>query len=47
VHKLSDVANGMITNGSAPTSDVLWLLGYGAVFFFLGLLVLRQGQLAD
>jgi hypothetical protein len=47
VHKLNDVAYGMISNGSAPTSDVLWLLGYGAVFFVVGLLLLRQGQLAD
>jgi hypothetical protein len=47
VHKLNDVANGMISNGSAPTSDVIWLFGYGAVFFVLGLLLLRQGSLAD
>ena len=47
VHKLNDVANGMISNGSAPTSDVIWLLGYGAVFFVLGLLLLRHGSLAD
>ncbi|MDQ6768815.1 MAG: hypothetical protein M3Z54_02370 [Gemmatimonadota bacterium] len=47
VHKLNDVANVMITNGAAPASDVMWLLGYGAAFFFLGLLLLRHGQLAD
>ncbi len=47
VHKLNDVSQTMITNGTAPTSDVLWLLGYGALFFALGLLMLRRGSLAD
>ena len=47
VHKLNDVANGMITNGSAPTNDVIWLLAYGSLFFVLGLVLLRQGSLAD
>jgi hypothetical protein len=47
VHKLNDVANGLITNGSAPTTDVIWLLAYGALFFVLGLVLLRQGSLAD
>jgi hypothetical protein len=47
VHKLDDVANGLITNGNAPTSDLIWLFTYGALFFFLGLVLLRQGSLAD
>jgi hypothetical protein len=47
VHKLTDVAHGMISYRSAPASDVIWLLGYGAAFFVLGLLLLRQGSLAD
>lgn len=47
VHKLGDVSHSMITNGTAQTSDVLWLLGYGALFFALGLLILRRGSLAD
>jgi hypothetical protein len=47
VHKLTDVSISLITNGTAHTSDVLWLLGYGALFFALGLLVLRKGSLAD
>jgi hypothetical protein len=47
VHRLNDVANGLITNGSAPTNDVIWLLAYGALFFVLGLVLLRQGSLAD
>lgn len=47
VHKLNDVSFTLITDGTANTGDVLWLLGYGALFFALGLLVLRRGSLAD
>jgi GNAT superfamily N-acetyltransferase len=47
VHKLDGVASRLITNGSAPTSDVIWLLAYGALFFALGLILLRQASLAD
>jgi hypothetical protein len=47
VHKLNDVANGLITHGEAPTSDLIWLLAYGGLFFVLGLVLLRQGSLAD
>ena len=47
VHRLDDVANSLIGNGTAATSDVVWLLGYGLLFFGLGLLILRYGSLAD
>jgi hypothetical protein len=47
VHKLDNLANGLITNGSATTSDVIWLIAYGSLFFVLGLVLLRQGSLAD
>jgi hypothetical protein len=47
VHKLTAVSHSLITTGSADTSDILWLLGYGALFFALGLLLLRRGSLAD
>jgi hypothetical protein len=47
VHKLDEVANGLISAGKAPTSDVIWLLGYGALFFAVGLVLLRQASLAD
>jgi ABC-type polysaccharide/polyol phosphate export permease len=47
VHRLDDVANSLIGNGTAHTSDVAWLLGYGLLFFVLGLVILRQGSLAD
>ncbi|HEX6628038.1 MAG TPA: hypothetical protein VF105_08795 [Gemmatimonadaceae bacterium] len=47
VHRLDDVANSLIGSGSAQSTDVLWLLGYGTLFFVLGLAVLRYGSLAD
>jgi hypothetical protein len=28
-------------------ADVMWLFGYGALFFVLGLAALRWGSLAD
>jgi hypothetical protein len=47
VHKLNDVALTMISGAWAPMRDVLWLLGYGAAFFLLGILLLQRGSLAD
>jgi ABC-type transport system involved in multi-copper enzyme maturation permease subunit len=47
VHKIDDLSLTLITSGTAHTTDVLWLVGYGALFFALGLLILRRGSLAD
>lgn len=47
VHKLDGVATSMINTGTADVGDVLWLLGYGVLFFVLGLALLRWGSLAD
>ena len=47
VHKLDVLANSLITDGTAQTSDVIWLLAYGSLFFVLGLVLLRQASLAD
>jgi len=47
VHKLDEVANSLIGTGTAHATDVLWLLGYGALFFVLGLVALRWRSLAD
>jgi hypothetical protein len=47
VHKLDEVANSLIGSGTAHATDVLWLLGYGALFFVLGLVLLRWGSLAE
>ena len=47
VHKLDELANSLIANGTAPMWDVVWLVGYGVVFFVLGLVILRRGALSD
>jgi len=47
VHKLNDMSMSIITSGTAHASDVIWLLGYGALFFALGLVLLHRGSLAD
>jgi hypothetical protein len=47
VHKVDEMANSLIGRGTAATSDVLWLLGYGLLFFAIGLLIIRYGSLAD
>jgi ABC-type polysaccharide/polyol phosphate export permease len=47
VHRLDDVANSLIGTGSAQSSDVVWLVGYGLLCFALGLVLLRYGSLAD
>lgn len=47
VHKLDEVANSLIANGTAHATDVAWLIGYGMLFFVLGLVILRKGQLSD
>lgn len=46
VHKVDTVAGSIIATGSAPLGDVTWLVGYGALFFVLGLLVLQRRSLA-
>jgi hypothetical protein len=47
VHKLDAVAASLIGNATANTSDVVWLLGYGLLFFVVGLAIIRYGSLAD
>jgi hypothetical protein len=47
VHRLDDVANSLIGAGTAHTTDVVWLTGYGLLFFVIGLVILRIGSLAD
>jgi hypothetical protein len=47
VHKVDEVAHSLIVNGTAHVTDILWLLGYGALFFALGLVVLRRRSMAS
>ena len=46
VHKIDTVVGSLIATGTAPLQDVLWLGGYGALFFVLGLVVLQRRSLA-
>jgi hypothetical protein len=47
VHKLDDMATSLIAHRTAEAWDVVWLVGYGAAFFVLGLVMLWRGALAD
>jgi hypothetical protein len=47
VHKLDALAGSLIGNGTANSTDVVWLLGYGLLFFVVGLGIIRYGSLAD
>jgi hypothetical protein len=46
VHTLDGVATSLISGGTADITHVLWLAGYGALFFVLGLIVLHRRPLA-
>ena len=46
VHKVDSVAASLIATGAAPLQDVVWLFGYGLLFFILGLFVLQRRSLA-
>ncbi len=46
VHRVDEVSASLIAYGSAAATDVLWLAGYGALFFALGLFVLHRRSLA-
>jgi hypothetical protein len=46
VHKVEGVASTILADGAAPLADVAWLAGYGALFFVLGLVVLKRRPLA-
>ncbi|HWL39675.1 MAG TPA: hypothetical protein VNO75_05500 [Gemmatimonadaceae bacterium] len=45
VHKIDGVASTLISFGTAPLMDVLWLVGYGTLFLGLGLVVLKYRPL--
>jgi hypothetical protein len=47
VHRLDELANSLIGKGTANSTDVMWLVGYGLFFFVLGLVIIRYGSLAD
>ncbi|MFN2636536.1 MAG: hypothetical protein ABR585_05890 [Gemmatimonadaceae bacterium] len=45
VHRVDDVANNLLSGRMAETSDLLWLTGYGLLFFALGLWVVSRRSL--
>jgi hypothetical protein len=47
VHRVDAVAGNLLTGKMADTSDLLWLVGYGAVFFVVGLLVIRHRSMVE
>lgn len=46
VHKVDAVATSLISVGTAPLNDVVWLAAYGAFFFVLGLILVQRRPLA-
>jgi hypothetical protein len=46
VHKVDAVATSLISAGTAPLGDVMWLAGYGALFFVLGLIMIQRRPMA-
>jgi hypothetical protein len=40
LHELSPALKSIMTTGSADTKSIVWLLGYSAIFFVAGLIVL-------
>ena len=47
VHRVDGVANNLLTGRMADTSDIVWLVGYGAFFFVLGLWIVSHRSLVD
>lgn len=47
LHRLDDIRDALLSGGSPASSDVLWVVGYGAACLLLGLVVLRRRPLAS
>ncbi|HEV7839532.1 MAG TPA: hypothetical protein VGO75_15795 [Gemmatimonadaceae bacterium] len=47
VHKIDGVASSLFAGRPADQSDILWLVGYGALFFVLGLIVINRRSMVD
>ena len=47
VHRVDSVANNLLVGEMADTSDLVWLVGYGALFFVLGLVVIRNRSMVE
>jgi hypothetical protein len=47
VHRVDAVANDLLAGRMADVSGIVWLVGYGAVFFALGLLTVHRRSMVD
>ncbi|HUQ97949.1 MAG TPA: hypothetical protein VM166_00760 [Gemmatimonadaceae bacterium] len=47
VHKIDAVATNLLAGRPADQTDMLWLVGYGALFFVLGLIVVTRRSMVD
>ena len=47
VHKIDGVATSLFAGKPADQTDMLWLVGYGALFFVLGLIVISRRSMVD
>jgi hypothetical protein len=47
VHKIDGVATNLLAGRPADQTDMLWLVGYGALFFVLGLIVVNSRSMVD
>lgn len=47
VHRVDGVTDALLAGRTAPTYDLLWLVGYGMLCFVVGILVIRYRSLVD
>lgn len=47
LHRLDDIRDALLSGGLPASSDVLWVVGYGAACLLLGLFVLRRRPLTS
>lgn len=47
VHRVDGVADALFAGRTVATNDLVWLVGYGALCFVIGLIVVRYRSLAD
>jgi ABC-type polysaccharide/polyol phosphate export permease len=47
VHRVDAVANDLLTGRMADVSSIVWLAGYGALFFAIGLLTVHRRSMVD
>jgi ABC-type transport system involved in multi-copper enzyme maturation permease subunit len=46
IYELPDMIPALVQHGSVDTNSILWLLGYSAICFVVGLIVLKRRPFA-